>query len=71
MGMVMENIAVLTDFFLQNIPQENKIIFTDKYESWNITVWKDQKDVTHAQVYSPENGQLNLILGEDGFTQKL
>ena len=71
MGLVMKNVAVLTDFFLHNIPQESKAIFTNPSMGWDITVWRDREGVTHIQVSDPEDGQLDFILGKDGFTQKL
>lgn len=66
----MKNVAVLTDFFLHNIPEESKAILTNPNMGWTITISTDQEGVTHLQVCDPEDGTIDLILGKEGYTQK-
>tara|TARA_R100000152_G_C6776449_1_gene205583 strand:- start:852 stop:1082 length:231 start_codon:yes stop_codon:yes gene_type:complete len=63
---------VTNDIVIQNLyPDSDTISIIQTDNSWNITVWRDESDEVHILVADNKDGtQVNLILGQDGYTHK-
>ena len=63
---------ISNDIIVQNFyPTADSISIIDANNDWNITVWRDEDLEVHILVADNQSGtQMNLILGQDGYTQK-
>jgi hypothetical protein len=62
----------VSDIIIQNLyPESETINVTASSNEWNITVWKDKDGEVHILVADNLDGsQTNLVLGQNGFTQR-
>ena len=56
---------------VNDYPDTDTVNIIHTSNDWNISVWRDENQTVHILVADNiENNQVNLILGEDGFTQR-
>ena len=62
----------VSDIIIQNLyPESETINILASTNEWNITVWKDEDGEVHILVADNLDGsQTDLILGQNGFTQR-
>ena len=58
------------DLHVENLSQENTIHISTENNFWNVTVFREENGEVSVVVCDNLNeGQLDLVLGQDGFTQ--
>lgn len=56
---------------LNGYPDTDSIDIIAYDNDWNITIWRDEDDSVHILIAdNKENTQVDLVLGQDGFTQR-
>jgi hypothetical protein len=65
-------VNVTNDLMILNgYPDTDSISVIHTNNDWNITVWRDEGETVHMLIADNKDGtEMNLILGQDGFTQR-
>ena len=67
-----EQIELFPDIIVENFyPDTDAVTISESSGNWSVTVWKDERSETHILVSdNRDSTQMNLVLGQDGFTQR-
>jgi len=66
----MDQSVALTDFVVNNFAPESDSI-TIENPDWGINIWRDPDKTVHVSIVdNNDSTQVDLVLGQNGFTQK-
>ncbi|MBM08062.1 MAG: hypothetical protein CMF69_00560 [Magnetovibrio sp.] len=65
-------VNISNDITIHNgYPDTDSILVIQTNNTWNISIWRDEDQSVHVSVYDNVDGsQTDLVLGEEGYTQK-